>query len=250
MTNITVSHSVPQLLAVHAKNSLPVPLENRELQLLKQAGELFNAGFFDHALLDIWNAAVHSLRRRVEAFGVDLFVSVVKDESGRKKYTADGDTLSERWANVDELVLIAGATRLGILNPKAGKALEMINWMRNHASPAHDSDYSVEQEDVIAHALILQKNLFESPLPDPGHSVAGVFDPIKNAALGSDQLEMLRDQIRSLRPADLRVAFGFMLDLLGRGVEPSLSNVGALFPEVWDRVNDDLRKTVGLRYHR
>jgi hypothetical protein len=28
-----------------------------------------------------------------------------------------------------------------------------------------------------------------------------------------------------------------------------LSNVLALFPAVWERANDDLRKTVGLRYH-
>ena len=53
-------------------------------------------------------------------------------------------------------------------------ALEMINWMRNHASPAHDSDTIVTNEDVIAHALILQKNLFEDGLPDPGHSPAGL----------------------------------------------------------------------------
>jgi hypothetical protein len=60
-----------------------------------------------------------------------------KDEPGRKKFDKNGETYSERWANVDDLVLLTGATRLGLLNKKAGKALEMINWMRNHASPAH-----------------------------------------------------------------------------------------------------------------
>jgi len=240
---------VPQLLASTAIELLPPPQEAKELRLLQQARKLFDSEFYDHALLDIWNAAVHNLRRRVEAFGVDLFASVVKSEPGRKKYDPDGDTLADRWSDVDDLVLIAGSTRLGLLNPKAGKALEMINWMRNHASPAHDTDHSVEREDVIAHALILQKNLFEVPMPDPGHSVSGIFEPVKTLAMGSDEIDLFRDQIKSLRVADLRVAFGFMLDLLARGENPALSNVQQLFPHVWDRAGDDLRKTAGLRYH-
>ncbi len=240
---------LPQLLASPAIDVLAPPHEAKELHLLQQARSLFDSGFYDHALLDIWNAAVHNLRRRVEAYGVDLFISVVKNESGRKRYDANGDTLADRWSDVDDLVLIAGSTQLGLLNPKAGKALEMINWMRNHASPAHDSDHSVGQEDVIAHALILQKNLFQVPMPDPGHSVSGLFDPVKTLPMGADEIALFRDQIKTLRTADLRIAFGFMLDLLGRGDEPALFNVTQLFPSVWERAGDDLRKATGLRYH-
>jgi hypothetical protein len=40
--------------------------------LLAQARRFFDGGFYDHALLDIWNAAVSNLRRRVEAYGVDI----------------------------------------------------------------------------------------------------------------------------------------------------------------------------------
>jgi hypothetical protein len=197
----------------------------------------------------VWNAAISNLRRRIEAYGVDLFQSVIKDDPGRKKYNTEGETLSERWATVDDLTLISGATKLGLLNKKAGKSLEMINWMRNHASPAHDSDHKVEKEDVIGLVLILQKSLFESQLPDPGHSVSGLFDPIKNSVLGEEELDLLIDQINGLRIADIKVAFGFMLDLLCKGEEPALENLLKLFPSLWERASDDLRKTAGLRYH-
>ena len=149
---------LPALLETASDWSFPV-LAKRETDLLVQARKLYDGGFYDHALLDIWNAAVNNLRRRIESYGVDIFLSTIKDESGRKKYASDGDNLSERWGGIDDLVLIAGATRLGLLNKKAGKSLEMINWMRNHSSPAHESEYSVNQEDVIALALLLQKNL-------------------------------------------------------------------------------------------
>lgn len=239
---------LPALLDNPHKQDFPA-IVKRESDLLGQARKLFDAGFYDHSLLDVWNASVHNLRRRIEAYGVDLFESVAKEESGRKKYDKDGETVSERWSGVDDLVLISCSTKLGLLNKKAGKSLEMINWMRNHASPAHDSDHKVEKEDVIGLVLILQKSLFELPLPDAGHSVSGLFDPIKKAKLGKDELEVLSDQIASLKVADVKVAFGFFLDLLCKGVEPALANTKKLFPSVWKRATDDLKKTAGLRYH-
>lgn len=243
-----MSTTLPALLKMKSVDTFPA-LVRKERDLLAQARKLFDAGFYDHSLLDIWNAAISNLRRRVETYGVDLFKSVVKDEPGRKKYIEEGETVSERWSGVDDLTLISGATKLGLVNKKAGKSLEMINWMRNHASPAHDSDHKVEKEDVIGLVLILQKNLFESPLPDPGHSVSALFDPIKSSELGEDEIDLLIDQIKGLRNADIKVAFGFMLDLLCIGKEPALENVLELFPAVWERANEDLRKTAGLRYH-
>jgi len=242
-----MANNLPALL--DSSTALAVPVSSHEISLLKQARKLFDGGFYDHSLLDIWNAAVNNLRRRVEAYGTDLWESVVKDESGRKKYDKNGETHAERWSGVDDLVLISGATRLGLLNKKAGKALEMINWMRNHASPAHDSDHKVEQEDVIGLALILQKNLFEAEMPDPGHSVSTLFDPVKSKVLKSDKLKLLADQIRGLKPADLRVAFGFLLDLLCKGDAPALDNATELLPVAWEKAPEELRKAAGLRYH-
>jgi hypothetical protein len=231
------------------KKTLAVPLSPHETSLLKRARKLFDLGFCDLALLEIWSAAVHNLRRRVEDYGTDLWESVVKNEAGRKRFDKNGETVSERWASVDDLVLISGATQLGLLNKKAGKALEMINWMRNHASPAHDSDIRVVEKDVIALGLLLDENLFEVEMPDPGHSVSTLFEPVKSKALDPDKITVLADQIRGLKRADLRVAFGFLLDLLCRGEAPALSNAMELLPVAWEKASEELRKTAGVRYH-
>lgn len=241
--------TLPAILTTPLEKAFPV-LVKEESGLLQQARKLFDAEFYDHSLLDIWNASIHNLRRRVEAYGVDLFLSVVKDEPGRKRYDSSGDTLNERWQDVDDLTLIGGATSLGLLNRKAGKALEMINWMRNHASPAHGTDSKVEREDVLGLALILQKNLFEAPLPDPGHSVSSLFEPVRTTVLSKEQEELLKDQVRGLRQQDLRICFGFMLDMLCQGPEPALTNTKTLFPLVWERATEDLRKTAGIKYHQ
>jgi hypothetical protein len=149
---------------------------------LRRAARLFQDEYFEHSLLDLWNAAVCNLRRRVEAYGVELFLSTVKDEKGRAKYNPTGDGLNDRWEGVDELVLITGATRLGLLNKKAGKTLETINWTRNHVSPAHPTEETVSAQDVHGLFLLLQSNLFRLPMPDIGHSIAALFEPVKSVA--------------------------------------------------------------------
>ena len=241
---------LPQILnnTVSVKEKFPL-LVDRELEYITEAKGLFDSGFYSYSLLAIWNAAVNNLKRKVEAYGVDLWSSVVKEESGRKKFDKDGETIAERWSNVDDLVLIAGATKIGLLNPKAGKSLEMINWMRNHASPAHDSDNRVEMEDAIGLILLLQKNLFEQPFPDPGYSISSLFDPIKNKVHTVDEIDILEDQIKSFRPQDVRISFGFFTDLLTKGEEPSTTNVIELFPTLWSKSNEDLRKTLAVKYH-
>ncbi|MEI6143347.1 MAG: hypothetical protein WCP85_28980 [Mariniphaga sp.] len=241
---------LPQILRtdVNIRDGFPL-LVDREIEYITEAKGLFDSGFYSYSILAIWNAAVNNLKRKVEAYGVELWSSVVKDESGRKKYEKDGETIAERWSNVDDLVLIAGSTKLGLLNPKAGKSLEMINWMRNHASPAHDSDNRVEMEDAIGLILLLQKNLFEHPFPDPGHSISSLFDPIKNKVHTIDEIDILKDQIVSFRTQDIRISFGFFTDLLTKGKEPALTNVIELFPTLWQKSNEDLKKTLALKYH-
>jgi len=242
--------TVPQIInnEVDLKAEFPL-LVDREIDYITEAKGLFTSGYYSYSLLAIWNGAVNNLKRKVEAYGVDLWASIVKDEAGRKKYDKDGETIAERWSGVDDLVLIAGATKLGLLNPKAGKSLEMINWMRNHASPAHDSDHRVEMEDAIGLILLLQKNLFQQPFPDPGHSVSAIFDPIKNKHLSEEEIGILKDQIKSYKNQDIRNVFGFFMDLLTQGEDPAKLNITELFPAVWEKTNEDLRKTLGLKYH-
>lgn len=243
-----MANNLPALLVDFSSPELPDVIDH-EWSLLQQSRKLFDAGFPDHALLELWNAAIHNLRRRVESYSVEIFMSSVKDQAGRKHYEEGGETVSERWARIDDAVLIAGSTRLGLLNRKGGKSLEMINWMRNHASPAHDSDVRVEQEDVVALALMLQKNLFAHPMPDPGYSPSGLFEPVKRKLLDEEGFTVLKDQIASFKKTDVRVMFGFLLDLTCGGENPAYSNARELWPLVWDRGGDELKRSAGARYH-
>jgi hypothetical protein len=225
-------------------------IDEYERSLLASARKLLDLGFPDHALLDIWNAAVHNLRKRIELYSIDIFLSAVKDAAGRKRYNNKGDSLEDRWEGVDEAVLIEGASMTGVLSGKAGKALEMINWMRNHASPAHSSHENVSDADVFGLVMILQENLFKNSLPEVGHSPSTLLDPIKNTQLDATNIGIINDQINSFNQRDIRIVFGFLLDNVCNGIEPAFSNSRYLFDTVWAKATEDSKIMTGARYQK
>ena len=223
--------------------------DEEETIMLEKAAGLMRFDFPDHALLELWNASVHNLRRRIEMYSIDIFISTISSFAGRKNYKKDGDTLSERWAGVDDANLINGAIQIGVLNKKAGQALDMINWMRNHASPAHDSDDSVTKEDVIGLAILLQNNLFNLPIPDPVHSPVALLDPIKSQVLTENQIELFKEEINGFSNKDIRTIFGYSMDVITSGEQPAYDNISLLFGNVWDKATEELRTNYGLRIH-
>ena len=224
-------------------------IDNEEKYYLIDAKELCEIKKYGHALISIWDASVHNLRRRIEAYSVELFTSAIKNEPGRKHYKKDGDTLADRWDEIDDALVITGARTIGLLDSKAAKALEMINWMRNHATPAHDTNNPVGFNDVVAMALMLEDNLFRIPLPEPGHSIKAIIDPIKTDSLTEDALLQVGEQIKTSTQTEIRMLFSFMLDLIIKGEEPAWGNVNRLFPAVWAKAPDILRSTAGNKYN-
>jgi hypothetical protein len=57
-----VTQTLPALLNSTTTAGASLCVSEAEEELLRQARKLFDAGFYDHSLLDIWNTAVANLR--------------------------------------------------------------------------------------------------------------------------------------------------------------------------------------------
>ncbi|MGL5310216.1 MAG: hypothetical protein ACRDAL_06410, partial [Plesiomonas shigelloides] len=58
---VFMSQNLPVLLGKPTLENFPATVDE-EISFLSQARGLLDAGFPDHALLDIWNASIHNLR--------------------------------------------------------------------------------------------------------------------------------------------------------------------------------------------
>ena len=203
----------------------------------------------EHSLIELWNASIHNLRRRVEAYSIEMFEGAIQNLGGRIKYKPDGDTLSERWNGVDDENLLKGATQIGILSKKSAKVLESIEWMRNHASPAHDSDDCVKLVDVKAFGALLLENLFLVDMPNPAHSPARLIKLLKNETITSEQIALYKDEIENYNNNSIRTLFGVCIDILQKGEEPSYSNAQKLFQNVWNKATEELKQELGSKFN-
>lgn len=240
-----------QELLVLDENTLST-FQNMDIQeatMLSKANQLLELEFPDHSLLELWNASIHNLRRRVEIYSIEIFISTAASMKGRKEYKKDGDSLSERWSGVDDALLLEASVQMGILNKKAYKALETVNWMRNHASPAHDSEDSVSKEDVIGLVLLLRANLWDVPMPDPTHASITLVNKFKTEILTEDQIELFKEQIVSYKSKDIETIFGYALNVICSGESPAYDNISKVFKSIWDKVTDEKKRNMGLRLH-
>lgn len=220
-----------------------------EVVHLQQAGKLFELGFYGHCLLDLWAAAISNLRRKIEAYGIDLFEAIESELPGaRKRVKREGDTLNERWEGVDDLNVVEGAQRLGIISKKAAQQLKNVNWLRSHASPAHPTDETVEKADVELAAVIVQRYVLSEDLPSPGFSVRDLIRPLKENDL-ANRFDVVREQLDTLNSSDRSAILGVLTDLVCKGESPGLANAEAFFPIVWEQATEDAKKRAGTRYH-
>ncbi len=224
-------------------------LDEEEKVRLQKAASLLDLGYPEHSLIEVWNAAIHNLRRRVEAYSIDMFLAILNQNKGRNRYNKDGDSLPERWEGVDDILLIQCAKELGLLTSKAEKALSTIDWMRNHASAAHDSAECVTNADVMGLSMIICGNLFAAPMPELMHSPAVIIEAVKKGILTEEQIDLFKQQIVGYSNKEIQVLFGFFLNGIKNGEEPLYGNSKELFPSVWEKASDELRNKMGRDYY-
>ncbi len=224
-------------------------IDETEKSNIRKAQELLEVGFPDHSLIELWNASSHNLKRRIENYSVEMFTSLMSNNNGRSKYDANGENLVDRWSGVDDYNLIQGAVQLGLIDRKTGKTLEMVNWMRNHSSAAHESECTVSKEDVLGLVQLLASNLFQNPMPDPIHSPNTLIQPIKNDILDESQIQMYKEQISNYNRSSINMLNGFAISQIILGDQPAYDNLSELYPIIWNKLTQDEKSKIGYRYY-
>jgi hypothetical protein len=69
-----MAESLPAILYLSNGETLHALIDKETILLSHQARKLFDAGFYDYSLLDVWNAVISNLRRSIEAYSVGLFL--------------------------------------------------------------------------------------------------------------------------------------------------------------------------------
>lgn len=214
---------------------------------LCKAKRALDAGLNDAAVNYVWDLLVNDLRLKVEAYGVDLFLSV---EDGLR-YHDSGNTLQERWRDVPDYRLLSGCHSLNLISRTAFRHLSFWLSVRNHESAAHPVDEEEELDLDTAMSLVRDAARFvlSRECPSPGFNLKVMAENLKSRDL-TGETDLLREQVGHLTPGQCDSALGMMVSLFVGGTPQTKKNIQELVPAVWARASADARRKVGEKYAR
>lgn len=214
---------------------------------LEKARRALDAGLYDAVVNYTWDITIADLRTKVEAYGVDLFLSAEEDV----KYHADAATLQDRWTHVPDSRLLSGAAKLNLISRTAMRHLSHWLGVRNHESAAHpvEEEEEIDAATAISCARECVKYVLSRDMPEPGFSIGVLAQSIKKHDLQADALEV-QEQLKRLTTEQCDTALNMVVSLYIGGTPDVKVNVGAIIETLWSRATDNGRAKVGQKYGR
>lgn len=206
------------------------------------------AGLFDAALNYLWDETVAELRRRIASYDLAYFYDVAVTSPERRKNLRTADDLTR----VEDQELIRAAREIALISGVGYQQLDLIRYMRNHASAAHPN-----QNDILAYQLLgfLQTCIREVITLPVSIEVAETKRLLKNvrdghidAGTASVTSEFFRG-LNQLQADNIAAGlFGIYIELTSS--EKARDGVRLLLPQLWPMVGEDQRHHFGVRYGR
>jgi len=147
--------SIPTLL-----NNPENPIFNLvedEIYSLKEASELIILEKYSYSLFAIWSAVIINIQRRIENFGIEIFLNIIERDD---TFNKDGNTLKDRWLSINEFNLINYAQRINIINHITHDFITALYWMKSNTN--EEKRRNIDKEEVFSIVNLIEKNLFLS----------------------------------------------------------------------------------------
>lgn len=206
------------------------------------------AGLFDAALNYLWDETVAELRRRVASYDLAYFYDVAVTSPERRKHLRSADDLSR----VEDQELIRAAREMALISEVGYQQLDLIRYMRNHASAAHPN-----QNDVLAYQLLgfLQTCIREVITLPESNEVAETKRLLKNVRDGNIDASTAAATAEFFGGLGQLQADNIAAGLFGiyvetSSIEQARDGVRLLLPHLWPLVSEEQRQQFGMRYGR
>ena len=206
------------------------------------------AGLFDAALNYLWDETIAELRRRVVGYDIAYFFDIAVTSPDRRKSLRDENDLPR----VEDSELIRAAREIGLISDIGYQQLDLIRYMRNHASAAHPNQNDITALQLMGWVETCIKEVITLP---ESTTVAETRRLLSNVRAGqiltanaSATSEFFRDLPQPQADNIGAGLFGIYVD--GSSTEPARDGVRLLLPLIWSRLSEAQRQQLGARYGR
>lgn len=128
-----------------------------EIYSIKEAEELISINKYSYSLIAFWTAVIINLQRRIESFGINIFLSIADKN---EPYNLNGNSLKDRWLSINEYKIIAYAEKLNLINHITHDLITTLFWMKSNTN--EDENRNLTLQEILSIIYLIEKNLFLS----------------------------------------------------------------------------------------
>ena len=207
------------------------------------------AGLFDAALNYLWDETVSELRRHVAGYDLAYFFDLaVGTTSERRKKLSSADDLPR----VEDQELIRAANSMGLLSDTGLQQLDLVRYMRNHASAAHPNQVQLRALQLLGYLEACIAEVMTIKPNDLVIEIKRLLANIKNSKLDVTDVQVIASTLDGMP--------GEQADNLGNGLfgiytrvgadSQTRSNIRLLLPELWPHLSEDTKFQFGIKAAR
>ena len=247
---VLVSIGERQTVFANFENAINlIQVENRSESLyLSKFLAAVGAGLFDAALNYLWDETITELRRRIAAYDLAYFFDVAVTSPERRKNLRTEEDLSR----VEDQELIRAAREMELVSKVGYQQLDLIRYMRNHASAAHPNQNDVMALQLLGYLQTCIREVITLPESNDVAETKRLLQNVRDGHVDAKTASATAEFFQGLEQiqADNIAAGLFGIYVETNSAERARDSVRTLLPELWPLVGEAQKQQFGMRYGR
>lgn len=207
-----------------------------------------SAGLFDAALNYLWDETITELRKRIVAYDLNYFFDLAVATPEKRKDLRGADDL----VKITDEELIQAAARIGFISPVGRQQLDLVRFMRNHASAAHPNQHELQPFTLLGYMETCIKEVITLPQTSTMVATSRLLSNIKSTTLTAADTATFTTLFNGLRPDQAETLanglFGIYVAL--DSTATTRDNIRLVLHHLWPHLTDDTKFSFGTRHAR
>jgi hypothetical protein len=207
------------------------------------------AGLFDAALNYLWDETISNVRSRAADYDLNYFFDQAAQPGSdlrSKLHVADDLRL------IDDQKLLLAANRIGLISDIGLQQLDLVRYMRNHASAAHPNQATLRAQQLLGY---LDACIAEVLTLEPTPTVLEVRRLLANIKSGPIVVANLGATSNAIENLVQEQADNLAMGLFGIYTRPGaetfvLENIRQVLPHLWSAISVETKEQFGVKTFR
>lgn len=230
-----------------AISALPNAYRARSMYLSKFALAV-SAGLFDAALNYLWDETIGELRRRIIDYDLSYFFDLAVSDPEKRKDLKSPDDLTK--LTDDEL--IRAAATVGFISPIGQKQLDVVRFMRNHASAAHPNQHELKPYQLLSYVETCIAEVIMLPESQTMVDTSRLLRNVRETKVSKSDAKSYAPLFANLRDDQVAALANGLFGIYVRADSVALArdNIRLLMPYLWPNIGERTRAAFGVKFAR